>query len=138
MFYYGHEWYWGIDRLHYLEKRLAELGADTQTHQSLLMPRPEIPAANLVDNGSLTLEFYPSLRSPYTAIVFEKVVEFCQKCLNIALEVGDRAGEGGAYGNLGCVYDRLGQFEKAVEFHQKRLNIVLEVGDRAGQGTACH
>ena len=75
MFYYGHEWYWGIDRLHYLEKRLAELGADTQTHQSLLMPRPEIPAANLVDNGSLTLEFYPSLRSPYTAIVFDKVVE---------------------------------------------------------------
>ena len=75
MFYYGHEWYWGIDRLHYLEKRLAELGADTQTHKSLLMPRPEIPAANLVDNGSLTLEFYPSLRSPYTAIVFDKVVE---------------------------------------------------------------
>ena len=28
MFYYGGEWYWGLDRLHYLEDRLAVLGAD--------------------------------------------------------------------------------------------------------------
>jgi len=74
MFYYGGEWYWGIDRLHHLEKRLVQLGAGAQTHSSLLMPQPKMPATNLVDNGRLTLEFYPSLRSPYTAIVFDKVV----------------------------------------------------------------
>ncbi len=28
MFYYGQEWYWGVDRLHYLEQRLSELGVD--------------------------------------------------------------------------------------------------------------
>ena len=28
-FYYGGEWYWGIDRLHFLEQRLYELGAYT-------------------------------------------------------------------------------------------------------------
>ena len=40
MFYYGEEWYWGVDRLHYLEARLGDLGADLQPPQPLVMPRP--------------------------------------------------------------------------------------------------
>ena len=39
----------------------------------------------------------------------------------IALEVGDRVGEGQAYGNLARAYKCLGQLEKAVEFYQKYL-----------------
>jgi 2-hydroxychromene-2-carboxylate isomerase len=34
-----------------------------------------VEAAELKDNGSLTLEVYPSLRSPYTAIVFDRAVK---------------------------------------------------------------
>ena len=75
MFYYGQEWYWGVDRLYHLEKRLGELGIDAQAGQSLLMPRPAVEAGELKDNGSLTLEVYPSLRSPYTSIVFDRAVK---------------------------------------------------------------
>ena len=49
---------------------------------------------------------------------WNKAFELCQKSLNIALEVGDRAGEGRAYCNLGGAYGT-GQFDKAVEFQQK-------------------
>lgn len=75
MFYYGGEWYWGVDRLYHLEKRLGDLGVDRTCEKPLLMPRPAIDNGPLRDDGSLTLEFYPSLRSPYTAIVFDRVLE---------------------------------------------------------------
>ena len=75
MFYYGQEWYWGVDRLYHLEKRLAELGADPQADAPRVMPRPAVEPGELKDNGSLTLEVYPSLRSPYTAIAFDRAVK---------------------------------------------------------------
>ena len=56
--------------------------------------------------------------------------------LTIAKEVGDRAGEGGAYGNLGNAYHSLGDFKQAIEYHMLRLTIAKEVGDRAGEGRA--
>jgi 2-hydroxychromene-2-carboxylate isomerase len=74
MFYYGGEWYWGVDRLYHLEKRLASLGADRHPEQAMLVPRPAVEAGELRDNGSLTLEMYPSLRSPYTAISLDRAV----------------------------------------------------------------
>jgi 2-hydroxychromene-2-carboxylate isomerase len=79
MFYYGGEWYWGIDRLHYLEARLAELGADNNPPQPMLMPRFEVEAGKHRDNGSLTLEIFPSLRSPYTAMVFDQTLALAEK-----------------------------------------------------------
>lgn len=78
MFYYGQEWYWGVDRLYHLEKRLTELGVDLQPGQPMVVPRPEIEVGELKDNGSLTLEIYPSLRSPYTAIIFDRTVKLAQ------------------------------------------------------------
>lgn len=78
MFYYGGEWYWGIDRLYHLEKRLAGLGADRRPGEGLLVPRPASEAGPLRDNGSLTLEVYPSLRSPYTAISFDRAVQLAK------------------------------------------------------------
>ena len=55
----------------------------------------------------------------------------------MAKEVGDRAGEGGAYGNLGIAYDSQGDFSKAIEHHAQCLAIAKEVGDRVGEGRAC-
>ena len=54
----------------------------------------------------------------------------------IAKEVGDRAGGGRAYGNLGIAYQSQGDFNKAIEYHTQRLAIAKEVGDRAGEGRA--
>ncbi|PLW68439.1 DsbA family protein, partial [Pseudohalioglobus lutimaris] len=51
-----------------------ELGADRQPGQPLLAPRPVFEAADARDNGSLTLEVYASLRSPYTAIAFDNAI----------------------------------------------------------------
>ncbi len=78
MFYYGKEWYWGVDRLYHLEQRLAGLGADREAGEQLLVPRPALAAGPLRDNGSLTLEVYPSLRSPYTSIVFDRAVQLAE------------------------------------------------------------
>jgi len=85
MFYYGKEWYWGVDRLYHLEKRLAQLGvcqeASNGRHsntEQLLAPRPLLNLGTLKDNGSLTLEIYPSLRSPYTAISFDRAVKLAE------------------------------------------------------------
>ncbi|CAH3142350.1 unnamed protein product, partial [Porites evermanni] len=67
---------------------------------------------------------------------FRKAIEYHQRHLKISKEVGDRAGEGKAYGNLGIAYHSLGDFQKAIEYHERHLKISKEVGDRAGEGKA--
>jgi tetratricopeptide (TPR) repeat protein len=52
----------------------------------------------------------------------------------IAKEVGDRAGQGRAYANLGIAYQSQGDFSKAIDHHTQHLAIAKEVGDRAGEG----
>ena len=74
MFYYGGEWYWGVDRLYHLEQRLGALGADRKPDTPQIMPKQEVSAGKLRDNGSLTLELFVSVRSPYSAIVFDRVL----------------------------------------------------------------
>jgi 2-hydroxychromene-2-carboxylate isomerase len=81
MFYYAGEWYWGVDRLYHLEQRFADLGIDREPSSSMLVPRPPVEPGELKDNGSMTLEVYASLRSPYTAISFDRAV-------NLARETG--------------------------------------------------
>jgi 2-hydroxychromene-2-carboxylate isomerase len=81
MFYYGGEWYWGADRLNHLENRLGDLGVRRAENAGLVCPRPAIEFGPLRDDGSLTFEIYPSLRSPYTSVIFD-----------IALELGAKTG----------------------------------------------
>ena len=50
--------------------------------------------------------------------------------------MGDKAGEGRAYGNLGNAYHSLGDFQTAIEHHERDLKIAKEVGDKAGEGGA--
>ena len=67
---------------------------------------------------------------------FRKAIEYHEKHLEIAIEVGHRVGEGNAYGNLGNAYQSLGDFRKAIEYHEKDLEIAIEVGGRDGEGKA--
>ena len=78
MFYYAGEWYWGVDRLYHLEKRLQSLGAARASDNNLAFPRPEIDGGPNKDSGSLTLEIYASLRSPYTALIFDRAVQLAK------------------------------------------------------------
>ncbi|XP_022778025.1 G-protein-signaling modulator 2-like, partial [Stylophora pistillata] len=61
-------------------------------------------------------------------------IEYHELSLNIDKEVGNKAGEGKNYGNLGNVYDGLGLFQTAIKYHELSLNIVKEVGDKDGEG----
>lgn len=80
--YFEGEWYWGVDRLHYLEARLAEAGlrvatpAGSEISPYIFAPRalqfhrvayPKAPAP--------IIHFYCSLRSPYTCLAARRVRE---------------------------------------------------------------
>lgn len=80
MFFYAGEWYWGIDRLHYLEARLDALGArrsDAPEGRSITLQRRA--PASLQSATRVTLEFFCSLRSPYTHLSYERIADLCRR-----------------------------------------------------------
>ncbi len=79
MFHYGGEWYWGADRFYHLEERLSRHGARKAGGPDLICPRPAIEYGPHQDDGSLSLEIYASLRSPYTAIIFDRALELTRR-----------------------------------------------------------
>ena len=58
-----------------------------------------------------------------------------KKHLRISKEIGDRKSEGACYGNLGNVFDSLGEYVKAKEYYEKALAMSMEMGDRAAERT---
>jgi 2-hydroxychromene-2-carboxylate isomerase len=79
MFHYGGEWFWGVDRLFYLEQWLRDLGACRDPALPYICPRPAIDVSG-VDASALTLDFYPSLNSPYTAIIYDRTIAMAREC----------------------------------------------------------
>ncbi len=82
MLYYGGEWYWGVDRLHYLLERLDELGArrDETLHPKLASIEPamqvSLPARPPAAARDLPpLELFVSLRSPYSMLSLQRVFD---------------------------------------------------------------
>ncbi|MBY9067513.1 DsbA family protein [Hyphomonas sp. WL0036] len=76
MIHYEGEWYWGVDRLHYLERRQRELGAQKAgAPDAFLFDPPESPraGADVAAGKGKELHYYLSFRSPYTYIVAERV-----------------------------------------------------------------
>src|SRR6185369_12489760 len=69
VFCYGGESYWSVDRLGYLEKRLMGLGARRNADGMLLAPRIDVEGDAIDARGAgMTLEYFVSLRSPYSYI----------------------------------------------------------------------
>ncbi len=79
MLYYAGEWYWGVDRLFHLEERLRELGVCKEPDQPYIATRPELDVAN-IDASGLDLHFFPSLNSPYSAIIYDNTIELSRAC----------------------------------------------------------
>ncbi len=76
MFYFEGEWYWGLDRLPYLEERMRDAGLRLSGCRQVtqFQERPEFMSKP--SNGKrLTVEFYPSARSPYTAISMAETLD---------------------------------------------------------------
>jgi 2-hydroxychromene-2-carboxylate isomerase len=82
MLHYGGEWYWGVDRLHYLSARLDELGlarsesgnarlASIRQAMHVSLPvKPPTAAKTLPP-----LELFVSFRSPYSYLVLQRAYE---------------------------------------------------------------
>lgn len=78
--HYGGEWYWGLDRLHYLEERLSILGARRDGSRSTcLYPQPRLVQElkrevepRLGPQVESDLNYYLSFRSPYTWIAADR------------------------------------------------------------------
>ncbi|XP_029473914.1 G-protein-signaling modulator 2 isoform X1 [Rhinatrema bivittatum] len=66
----------------------------------------------------------------------QKAADYYESNLLIVTELGDRAAQGRAYGNLGNTNYLLGNFRKAVMFHEQRLLIAKEFGDRPAERRA--
>lgn len=73
--FYGGEWYWGVDRLHYLETRLRELGAAIEASLEPIFSPPIVPSLKTEANPGKKpeLHWYLSFRSPYTGITANRV-----------------------------------------------------------------
>jgi len=74
--FYAGEWYWGLDRLHFLEQRLRALGAAREdAPDTAIFPPPIVPIATArpTEEARPELHWYLSFRSPYTGIVAARV-----------------------------------------------------------------
>jgi 2-hydroxychromene-2-carboxylate isomerase len=71
--YYGGEWYWGLDRLHHLERRLQQLGAARPGVGDLMFPPGDDWQKARQGLSPAPIDFFFSLRSPYSAIVAPRV-----------------------------------------------------------------
>ena len=65
---------------------------------------------------------YGNLGNAFTHSQYHKAIKYHTKHLEIAIEVGDRAGEGMPYTNLGNAYDSLGRSHKANRYHTRHLS----------------
>lgn len=73
-FYHEGEWYWGVDRLHYLEARLKEAGLAHDPSLPALAPLRDVSLkAQPSDGARPELHFFFSFRSPYTYISVARV-----------------------------------------------------------------
>lgn len=78
--HYAGEWYWGIDRLDHLEKRLNTLGASTAASAVKydLQTRHFCQGDKEKVNKQTPVEIFYSARSPYTYLGLEQVVKLTQ------------------------------------------------------------
>ena len=97
------------------EKLLAELSAEDEISGYLL--------------GSLGI-LYGQTGS------YKKSLEYFEKALKIAQEIGDLRGEGATLGNLGLTYYYWGKMERAIDYCEQALSISKEIGDLRGEGAA--
>ena len=74
MFYFEGEWYWGVDRLHFLEERLRDARLVKNKDAKLIAPAKEVTLSGAADSAKgATLDFFLSFRSPYTYLAAARV-----------------------------------------------------------------
>lgn len=101
--YFSGEWYWGVDRLDHLERRLIQLGRATKPPEHVYFNKTYQLACQGQDNGlrdlvssaqntpqsnqsESALTLYWSARSPYSYLALERAIELANH-YNIPLEI---------------------------------------------------
>ena len=69
MFYYAGEWYWGIDRLPYLEKRMKKIGLKKNNSSNISHFQENIKHLNQMDKKDLTVEFFISIKPNFEYLI---------------------------------------------------------------------
>lgn len=89
MLYYGGEWYWAIDRLWHLDRRLPSQLVDNgagrppyfQRNASLKSTKKTFPSKPQI------VDFYFSFRSPYSYLAAQRLFKLSQNAPNIILNI---------------------------------------------------
>ncbi|XP_064616405.1 G-protein-signaling modulator 2-like [Liolophura sinensis] len=76
-------------------------------------------------------EFPPEVKD-----CLQKAAEYYEENLELVRQLGDRAAQGRACGNLGNTYYLLGNFSQAIVYHEERLAIAKEFGDKSAERRA--
>ncbi len=78
--YFEGEWYWGVDRLGHLETRLREAGLARVPGALPIVSLPRVECRHRPTNGHRPeLQFFCSLRSPYTYLAVPRVLELAAR-----------------------------------------------------------
>ncbi|OLP18076.1 Fis family transcriptional regulator [Leptolyngbya sp. 'hensonii'] len=67
---------------------------------------------------------------------FEPALRSWQQALSLYRVIQDRRGEEAALGNLGIVYDAMGNYARAIDYQQQRLAVARASNNRQGEGIA--
>ncbi len=80
MLHYGGEWYWGLDRVRFLEARLAaDLERDVGPSVLTARPEAERPPERLANgDGTLPIDVWWSFRSPYSYLALDQLEELAR------------------------------------------------------------
>jgi len=74
MFHFEGEWFWGVDRLHHLEARLAAMGRDGAPDTPPIAPYRDLQLPPAPANAApATIEMWFSFRSPYSWLAMPRV-----------------------------------------------------------------
>ncbi|XP_057211496.1 G-protein-signaling modulator 1b isoform X2 [Triplophysa rosa] len=73
---------------------------------------------------------------PDVSDTLQRATAFYEMNLALVKDLGDRAAQGRAFGNLGNTHYLLGNFVEAIKFHRERLSIAKEFGDKAAERRA--
>ena len=76
MFYYAGEWYWGVDRLPYLEERIQKLGLKKNNSPNVSHFQKNTEQKDQENHKDLTVEFFISIRSPYSYLALPEILAF--------------------------------------------------------------
>ena len=77
--FFDGEWYWGIDRLHYLEERLRAEGLARGHDGAPIAPILDVTLGATGDTGrAAVLDFFCSLRSPYTYLAVPRARQLAE------------------------------------------------------------